>query len=97
MVLSWGFGCVGCVGCVVWHGGAVVRCALCGADGLPVGVARYVLVYTLHPNLEPRAAIGEHLGDVGLQAVIGPCLNGQTDAFGLALLRIPDTHAHANS
>ena len=55
-----------------------------------VGVARHVLVHRLHADLEARAAVVEHVAQVLLQTVVGPSLDGDADAFGLALLRVLD-------
>jgi hypothetical protein len=59
----------------------------------PVCVSGDILVGALHSNLEAGAAIGEHLAQVGGQAVVGPRLDGQPNALGGRLLAVPAPHA----
>ena len=61
-----------------------------------VGVSRHVLVDTLHADLNARAAIGEHLVQVGLQAVVRASLDGDADALG-SVLKIRKNMSQINS
>ena len=47
----------------------------------PVGVPGHVLVHALHADLQPRAAVGQHVTQMPLQAVIRPGLYRYPDAF----------------
>lgn len=42
----------------------------------------------LDPDLEPRAAVVEHVAEVAAQAVVGPRLYGDADALGATPLRV---------
>lgn len=57
----------------------------------PVGIPGHVLVDALHANLQPRAAVGQHVTEMPLQAVIGPGLYCYPDAFCQASFRVPAT------
>lgn len=57
----------------------------------PVGVPGHVLVDALHADLQPRAAVGQHVTEMPLQAVIGPGLYCYPDAFCQASFRVPAT------
>ena len=53
-----------------------------------VGVAGHVLVDALHSDLQAGAAVGQHLREVALEAVVRPGLDRNPDALRLALLGI---------
>lgn len=55
----------------------------------PVEVG-FHLVDGLDANLEPSAAVAQHVGLVPFQAIVGPRLDGDADALGPAPLRIPN-------
>ena len=55
---------------------------------LPVGISGHILIDTLHPNLQPRAAVGQHVTEMPLHAVIWSGLNSNSNAFCEASLRI---------
>ena len=40
----------------------------------------------LDADFEARAAVGEHVAEVGLEAVVGARFDGDADALGVALL-----------
>jgi hypothetical protein len=46
---------------------------------VPIGISRNIFVDTLHADLNAGAAIGEHFVEVGLQAVVRPCLDCDSD------------------
>ena len=56
---------------------------------LPVGISGHILIDTLHPNLQPCAAIGQHVTEMPLHAVIWSGLNSNSNALCEASLRIP--------
>lgn len=62
-----------------------------------IRVPRHVLVYALHPHLQAGAAVGQHVCEVGRQAVVGPRLDGQADALGAALLRVAHRLGHVGA
>ena len=53
-----------------------------------VGVSGHVFVDALDADLEPGAAVGEHVREVPLEAVVRTGLDRDPDAFRLTLLRI---------
>lgn len=55
----------------------------------PVGVTGHVFVHTLNSYLQPGAAVAQHVAEVPLQAVVGPRLDGDAHALGVAALRVP--------
>ena len=56
-----------------------------GRDGVSsVGVAGDVFVERLYADFETCAAVAEHGGEMRLEAVVGPRLDGDADAFGVA-------------
>lgn len=57
----------------------------------PVGIPGHVLVDALHADLQPRAAVGQHVTEMPLQAVIGPGLYCYPDAFCQASFWVPAT------
>lgn len=64
-------------------------CARLFATVLPVGISGHVLIDTLHPNLQPCTAVGQHVTQMPLHAVIWSGLNSNPNALGEASLRIP--------
>ena len=59
-----------------------------------VGVPGDVLENALHTHLHPGAAVNQHVIDVLFQTVVGPGLNGDSNALGFALLRVGDGFIH---
>lgn len=55
----------------------------------PVGVAGHVFVHTLDSYLQPGAAVGQHVAEVALQAVVRPRLDGDPHTLGVTALRVP--------
>ena len=55
----------------------------------PVGVPGHVFVHTLDSDLQPGAAVAQHVAEVSLQAVVGSRLDGDSHTLGVAALRVP--------
>ena len=54
----------------------------------PISIASHVLIHALHAHLESGAPIGKHVGNVLLLAVVGPGLDRDADALGVASFRV---------
>eukprot|EP00192_Tetraselmis_astigmatica_P006272 CAMPEP_0117680824 /NCGR_PEP_ID=MMETSP0804-20121206/18590_1 /TAXON_ID=1074897 /ORGANISM="Tetraselmis astigmatica, Strain CCMP880" /LENGTH=441 /DNA_ID=CAMNT_0005490411 /DNA_START=369 /DNA_END=1691 /DNA_ORIENTATION=- len=68
-----------------------LEAALGRLDGVPaVGVTCHILVDALQAELQPGAAIAEHLREVRHEAVVRASLDGEADALGVALLAKAD-------
>ena len=59
-----------------------------------VGVSSEVLEDALHADFKSGAPVREHVIQMWFEAVIGSCLDGDTDSLGLALLRENDRFVH---
>ncbi|KAI6771014.1 hypothetical protein HG531_009869 [Fusarium graminearum] len=58
-----------------------------GCDGVSsIGVSRNILVQRLYTNLESSAAVSQHVGEMGLQTIIGSGLDCDTNTFDVAHL-----------
>lgn len=55
----------------------------------PVGVPGHVFVHALDSDLQPGAAVAQHVAEVSLQAVVGSRLDGDSHTLGVAALRVP--------
>lgn len=55
----------------------------------PVCVAGHVFVHALDSNLQPGAAVAQHVTEVSLQAVVRPRLDGDSHTLGVTALRVP--------
>jgi len=49
--------------------------------GAAVRVSRHVFVHTLDADLKARAAVGEHVAEVGFEAVVGARFDCDADAL----------------
>lgn len=50
-----------------------------------IGISRHILIDALNTNLQPCASIGKKIRKMSFATEIWPCLNSNTDTFGLTL------------
>ena len=53
-----------------------------------IRITRNIFEYRLNTDLKPRASIHKHIVQMRFQAVIRARFNGNSDSFGLGLLRV---------
>ena len=56
----------------------------------PVGVSGHIFEDTLDADLQPGAAVAQHVTEVSLQAVVRPRLNSDSHTLGVTALRVPE-------